>query len=171
MWGNRNRQGGFVLARGSVGSGVVAVGNGVSEHVLPGLGVRVRGDSVYANEIEFLGERPDPAAFVQGDAAGRAAGRRSPVYVEGRRIGALAGAHAELTAGTQRHRVTAGSLTGALVMPLVGLAAGLAKKGSAFGFVVFADGSTFECPVKGPQAIQEAKRDAVRFNALASRGS
>jgi hypothetical protein len=142
----------------------------VSEHVLAGLGVRVRGDSVYANEIEFLGERPDPAASSQGDEAGRAAGRRSPVYVEGRRIGALAGAHAELTAGTQRHRVTAGALAGALVMPLVGLAAGLTRKGSAISFVVFADGSTFESPVKGLQAIQEAQRDAVRFNALASRG-
>jgi hypothetical protein len=143
--------------------------DGVSEYVLPGLGVRVRGDSVYANEIEFLGERPDPAALFQGDEAGRAACRRSPVYVEGPRIGALAGAHADLTAGTQRHRVTAGTLTGALVMPLVGLAVGLTKKSSATGFVVFADGSRFEWPVKGPQAIQEAQRDAVRFNALARR--
>ncbi len=141
----------------------------VSEHVLAGLGVRVRGDTVYANEIEFLGERPGPAASSQGDESGRAAGRRSPVDVEGRRIGALAGAHAELTAGTQRRRVTAGTLTGALVMPLAGLAAGLTKKGSAIGVVVFADGSTFESPLKGLQAIQEAQRDAARFNALASR--
>jgi hypothetical protein len=150
---------------------VVTVGNGVGEYVLAGLGLRVRGDSVYANEIEFLGERPDPAALFQGDEAGHAAGRRSPVYVEGPRIGTLAGAHAELTAGTQRHRATAGTLTGALVMPLVGLAVGLTKKGSATGFVVFADGSTFEWPVQGPQAIQEARRDAVRFNALASRAA
>lgn len=106
--------------------------------VFLGLGARVKGDGVFT--ISFG---------------------------EGRRLGDLAGAHAELTDGTRPHRVGAAVALGAVSFG-AGLLVGLTRKHKASAFVVFADGSVHEKKLDGKSAIGGAQRDAVRFNALAA---
>ncbi|HEX6450959.1 MAG TPA: hypothetical protein VF060_16025 [Trebonia sp.] len=104
---------------------------------LPGLGVRIGGGSVHVNEWR------------------------------GRRLGDLAGAHAELTDGTRPHRVGAALVTAPLSLG-AGLLIGLTRKSKASAFVVFADGTVHERKLDGKSAISAAQRDAVKFNALAN---
>jgi hypothetical protein len=103
---------------------------------LPGLGVRVRDGGVYVNE-----------AF-------------------GKRLGDLAGAHAEITDGTRPHRVGTAIVAGAVWLPaaLVGLSRGF----KASAFVVFADGTVRETKLGNKAAAGKAQGDVVRFNALAA---
>lgn len=107
---------------------------------LPGLGVRIVGGSVYVNEWRE------------------------------RRLGVLAGAHAELTDGTRPHRVGAALVTAPLSLG-AGLLIGLTRKSKASAFVVFADGTAHERKLDGKSAISAAQRDAVKFNALAGAAS
>ncbi len=83
----------------------------------------------------------------------------------GKRLGALAGAHAELTDGTRPHRVGAALVTAPLSLG-AGLLIGLTRKSKASAFVVFADGTVHERKLDGKSAISAAQRDAVKFNAL-----
>lgn len=101
--------------------------------VFPALGVQVRGAVVEA----------------YGAPTGAAA------------LGALAGAEARLTDGSQ-----AWSPGRALFLP-VGLA-GLATKTKAAAFVIFADGKYHETELNGNAAVREAQAQAVKFNLLAA---
>jgi hypothetical protein len=83
-----------------------------------------------------------------------------------RRIGALAGARAEITDGTRPHRIGA-ALAAAPLSLGAGLLIGLTRAAKASAFVVFADGSVHEHKLNGARMIQGAQRDVVKFNALA----
>jgi hypothetical protein len=107
---------------------------------LPGLGVRVEGGTVHVNEWH------------------------------GKRLGALAGAHAELTDGTRPHRVGAALVAAPLSLG-AGLLIGLTRKSKASAFIVFADGTVHERKLNGKSVISSAQRDAVKFNALANAAS
>jgi hypothetical protein len=107
---------------------------------LPGLGVHVKGGSVHVNEWR------------------------------GKRLGGLAGAHAELTDGIRPHRVDAALVTAPLSLG-AGLLIGLTRKSKASAFVVFADGTVHERKLDRKSAISAAQRDAVKFNALANAAS
>jgi len=84
-----------------------------------------------------------------------------------RRIGALAGARAEITDGTRPHRI--GTALAAAPLSLgAGLLIGLTRAAKASAFVVFADGAVHELKLSGTGKIQRAQRDVVKFNALAA---
>ena len=89
-----------------------------------------------------------------------------PGLAKSRRLGPLEGAHAEVTAGTRRHRIGAAAVAAPLSLG-AGLLIGLTKKSKATAFVVFADGTVHERKLDGASMISSAQRDAVRFNALA----
>jgi hypothetical protein len=91
-----------------------------------------------------------------------------PGLMKSRRLGPLKGAHAEVTAGTSRHRIGAGAVAGVALVPVAGLLIGLTKKSKATAFVVFADGTVHERKLDGASMISSAQRDVVRFNALAA---
>jgi hypothetical protein len=90
-----------------------------------------------------------------------------PGLVKSRRLGPLKGAHAEVTAGTRRHRIGAAAVAAPLSLG-AGLLIGLTKKSKATAFVVFADGTVHERKLDGASMISSAQRDVVRFNALAA---
>ncbi len=105
----------------------------------PGLGVQVRDGLVYAG-----------------------------VLGEGHLIGALKGAHAEITDSTRARRAGVIAASTAVGSP-AGVAAGLLfKKNKATAFVVFPDGGVRERKLDGNTAIRTAQRDVVKFNALAA---
>jgi hypothetical protein len=101
--------------------------------VFPALGVQVRGEAV------------------EGYAARRGA----------EALGALAGAEARLTDGSQ-----AWSPGRAVFLP-VGLA-GLATKTKASAFVIFADGRYHEAALDGNAVVRAAQAEAVKFNLIAA---
>lgn len=85
----------------------------------------------------------------------------------GKRLGNLAGSHAELTDGTRPHRIGTALVAAPLSLG-VGLLIGLSRKSKASAFVVFADGSVHERKLDGKTVIGQAQRDAVRYNARGS---
>lgn len=93
---------------------------------------------------------------------------------DGRLLGQLAGAQAEVTGGRAGHRRsgaarTADTLAATAVLGPFGLLAAASRKGTkGTAFIVFADGSTHERQLQDAQAITRAQADAVRFNALAN---
>ncbi len=91
-----------------------------------------------------------------------------PGLMKSRQLGPLKGAHAEVTAGTRRHRIGAGAVAGVALVPVAGLLIGLTKKSKATAFVVFTDGTVHERKLDGANMISSAQRDVVRFNALAA---
>ena len=103
----------------------------------PGIGVRVRNGAVCKDEWQ------------------------------GKRLGALAGAHAELTGGTRPHNIGAAIITAPLSLG-AGLLIGLTRRTEASAFIVFADGTLHEHKVHGKSALAAAQRDTVKFNATAS---
>ena len=76
-------------------------------------------------------------------------------------LGALAGAEARLTDGSQ-----AWSPGRAMFLPLA--FAGLATKTMATAFVVFADGSYHEAALDGNAAVRAGQAEAVKFNLMAN---
>jgi hypothetical protein len=100
--------------------------------VFPALGVQVRGEAVETYAAPFGGGA----------------------------LGALAGAEARLTDGSQ-----AWSPGRAMFLP-VGLAA-LATKTKADAFVIFADGAYHQAPLNDNAAVRAAQAEAVKFNLLA----
>jgi hypothetical protein len=90
-----------------------------------------------------------------------------PGLTRSRHLGPLKGAHAEVTAGTRRHRIGAAAVAAPLSLG-AGLLIGLTKKSKATAFVVFADGTVHERKLDGASMISSAQRDVVRFNALAA---
>jgi Short C-terminal domain len=121
---------------------------------LPWLGVAVRDGSVYKNDFAVVTGRE-----------------------EGRHLGNLAGAHAEVTGGRAGHRRSGGARTAdavaaTAVLGPVGLLAGANRKGvRGTAFVVFADGKVHEKKINDQSSLVKAQADAVRFNALASASS
>jgi Short C-terminal domain len=101
--------------------------------VFPALGVQVRGEAV-----EGYAARRDAEA-----------------------LGALAGAEARLTDGSQAWG------PGRAVFLPVGLA-GLATKTKASAFVIFADGRYHEAALDGNAVIRAAQAEAVKFNLIAA---
>jgi hypothetical protein len=91
---------------------------------------------------------------------------------EGRLLGQLAGAHAEVTGGRAGHRRSGGARTAdaaaaTAVLGPVGLLAGASRKGvQGTAFIVFADGSLHEKRITDDASLVRAQADAVRFNAL-----
>ncbi|WP_300611058.1 hypothetical protein [Trebonia sp.] len=84
-----------------------------------------------------------------------------------KRLGDLAGSHAELTDGTRPHRIGTG-IALATVSLGMGAVAALTRKNKASAFIVFADGTTHEKKLEGKTAIGNAQRAAVRYNAAAA---
>jgi hypothetical protein len=80
----------------------------------------------------------------------------------GKKLGALAGARAEVTDGVRVHNVAAAALT---LMPIFALAK---RTKGASAFIVFPDGTVREHKLPGKSEVAAAHRDAIRFNALAS---
>jgi hypothetical protein len=89
-----------------------------------------------------------------------------PGLVRSRSLGPLHGATAEVTDGTNVHRVGAGVAAGVVLGP-VGLLAALPKKSRATAFVIFADGSLHEHKLNGNSAVRRAQAECVRFNLAA----
>lgn len=93
---------------------------------------------------------------------------------DGDRLGALAGARAEVTWGKAGHRRsgharTVDALTAATVLGPAGLLAGVSRKGvQGSAVIVFADGTMHEKKLGSQDEGVRAQADAVRFNALAS---
>lgn len=90
--------------------------------------------------------------------------RGGQVYRTGlgsRRLGPLAGAHAEVTDPQRRRHVAAAAVT---LMPVIALA----KRDKAVAFVAFADGTVHERKLDGNGPVRRAQRDALTFNALAA---
>jgi hypothetical protein len=118
---------------------------------LPWLGVAVRDGQVFKNDFAVVTGRE-----------------------EGRRLGGLAGAHAEVTGGRAGHRRSGGARTAdavaaTAVLGPVGLLAGASRKGTkGTAFVVFADGTLHEEQIKDESYLVKAHADAVRFNAFAA---
>jgi hypothetical protein len=93
--------------------------------------------------------------------------RDGQVYRSGlivKRLGALAGAHAEITDPQRRHRLGAAAVT---LMPIVALS----KKDKATAFVVIAHGTVHERRLDGNGPVKRAQSDVVKFNALAAAAS
>lgn len=86
---------------------------------------------------------------------------------QGKRLGSIAGAHAELTDGTRPHRVGAALITAPLSLG-AGLLIGLTRGTRASAFVVFADGTLHERKLSGKSQVAAAQRDVIKFNALAA---
>jgi hypothetical protein len=93
---------------------------------------------------------------------------------EGRLLGELAGAHAEVTGGRAGRRRSGGARTAdaaaaTAVLGPVGLLAGTSRKGiQGTAFVVFADGTLHEKRITDDTSLVRAQADAVRFNAMAA---
>jgi Short C-terminal domain len=89
----------------------------------------------------------------------------------GRRLGPLAGAHAEVTNPSRHHRagaaVSASVLTMGTGLGPTGALVGLSKKSIAMGVVVFPDGTLHQHRLDGAWAVQRAEVAAVAFNAMA----
>jgi hypothetical protein len=137
---------------------------------MPGLGVRVQDQSVYTDAVTTAKREWLRACreYNRSDVfCGEQPGLPAAADLAGEFLGGLAGAHAEITAGTQRHRVKAGVVTGLVTVPVAGVLVGMTKKSSAVTVVVFSDSSVFEQGHQGPSAIEQAQRDVIRFNALA----
>jgi putative oligomerization/nucleic acid binding protein len=119
--------------------------------VLLGLGVAVRDGQVFKSDF--------------GVVTGRG---------EGRCLGDLAGAHAEVTGGRSGHRRsgharTADTLAATAVLGPVGLLAGASRTGTrGTAFIVFNDGGMNEKRINDQSSLVKAQADAVRFNALAA---
>ena len=82
-----------------------------------------------------------------------------------KRLGALAGAHAEVTDGIRVHNVAAATLT---LMPLLALTR---RTKGACAFIIFSDGKVHEHKLADQKAVTAARADAIRFNALAAAAS
>jgi hypothetical protein len=119
--------------------------------VLRGLGVAVRDGQVFRAEVGVMTGRD-----------------------QGRPLGDLAGAHAEVTggrAGRRRsgHARTVDTVAATALLGPAGLLAALSRRGTrGTAFVVFADGTVHEQQVSDEPALRRAQADAVRFNALAA---
>jgi Short C-terminal domain len=100
--------------------------------IFPALGVQVRGEAVESYAAPFCAAA----------------------------LGALAGAQARLTDGSQ-----AWSPGRAMFLPLA--LAGLATKTKAAAFVIFADGTYHETALNGNTAVRAAQAEAVKFNLMA----
>jgi hypothetical protein len=89
----------------------------------------------------------------------------------GRRLGLLAGARAEVTDPSRRHRggaaVSASLLTMGMGLGPTGAVVGLSKKSVAVAIIVFPDGSAHQHRLDGAGAVQQAQAAAVTFNAMA----
>jgi hypothetical protein len=89
----------------------------------------------------------------------------------GRRLGPLAGAHAEVTNPSRHHRagaaVSASVLTMGTGLGPTGALVGLSKKSIAIAVVVFSDGTLHQHRLDGAWAVQRAEVAAVAFNAMA----
>lgn len=83
----------------------------------------------------------------------------------GKRLGTLAGAHAEVLDGNRVHNVAAATLT---LMPVLALTR---RTKGACAFIVFPDGKIHEHKLPGRREVIAAKADAIRFNALAQQTS
>jgi Short C-terminal domain len=89
----------------------------------------------------------------------------------GRRLGPLAGAHAEVTNPSRHHR--AGAAVSASVFTMgtglgpTGALVGLSKKSIAIAVVVFPDGTLHQHRLDGARAVQQAEVAAISFNAMA----
>jgi hypothetical protein len=96
---------------------------------------------------------------------------------EGRALGSLAGARAEVTGGQAGHRRGGGKRTAdaalaTVVLGPVGLLAAGSRKGvKGTAFIIFADGRLHEKQLTDAQGLVKAQADAVRFNALVGAAS
>jgi hypothetical protein len=78
-----------------------------------------------------------------------------------KRLGPLAGAHAEITAPGRRRNVGAAAIT---LMPVIALS----KRDTAVAFVVIADGTVHQRKLDGNGPVRKAQAEVVKFNALAA---
>jgi hypothetical protein len=80
-------------------------------------------------------------------------------------LGSLAGAQAQVTDGTSKHRVRTAVAAGAVFLPLA--AVGLSTSRKAWAVITVADGTSHQIALKGRAAIRDAQAEAIRFNAMA----
>lgn len=119
--------------------------------VLRGLGVAVRDGHVFRAEVGVMTGRD-----------------------QGRPLGDLAGAHAEVTGGRAGHRRSGharmvDAVAASALLGPAGLLAAVSRRGTrGTAFVVFADGTVHERQASGGPGLRRAQADAVRFNALAA---
>lgn len=119
--------------------------------VLRGLGVAVRDGHVFRADVGVMTGRD-----------------------QGRPLGDLAGAHAEVIGGRSGHRRsgharTVDAVAATALLGPAGMLAAISRRGTrGSAFVVFAEGTVHEWQVSDEQALRRAQADAVRFNALAA---
>jgi hypothetical protein len=130
---------------------------------LPNLGVAVRDGTVYQHGVD------------RGDSGFDAVASRERRNPEGlKRLGSLAGAHAEVVSGkTGKARRGGGERTGDVIAlaPVLGplaLIAALSRSEPGLAVVIFADGSVREKRFTDKPSVTRAQAEAVQFNALAA---
>jgi hypothetical protein len=88
-------------------------------------------------------------------------------FLRGRKLGTVTGASAQVTDGTQVHRVGA-AVAGAALLGPVGLLPALTRKAKAAAFVIFADGTMHDRRLNGNGHVRRAQAEAIRFNQAAA---